>query len=403
MIRIALRNLARHRFRTGITLGAIVFGVSGIILSGGFVHDTLDQLAEASIHSQTGHLQVARSGYFAFGSAAPEKYRIDHPDFVNNVVHSLPEVADVMSRIRFSGLLNNGRTDWPINGEGIEPSKEAALGTYLKLTAGRALDDRDKFGIMLGQGVANALRLGPGDHATVLVNTTEGALNTMEFDVVGVFETFSRDFDARAIRIPLAAARELLNTTGATVIVASLHRTADTELAVSALKARLGPQSYDVRSWIELNDFYEKTVKLYTQQFGVLQVITLLMVLLSVANSVNMSAFERVGEFGTMRALGNRAAHVFWLIVVEGALLGLIAAGIGAAFGISLALVISAIGIPMPPPPNANTGYFASVRIVPFVVSMAVIVGFASATVAALLPAFRVSRMPVADALRANV
>jgi hypothetical protein len=39
----------------------------------------------------------------------------------------------------------------------------------------------------------------------------------------------------------------------------------------------------------------------------VLRLIILLMVLLSVANSVNMSVFERVGEFGTMMALGNLA------------------------------------------------------------------------------------------------
>ena len=48
------------------------------------------------------------------------------------------------------------------------------------------------------------------------------------------------------------------------------------------------------------------TVELYGRQFGVLRVIILIMVLLAVANTINMSTFERVGEFGTMRALGNR-------------------------------------------------------------------------------------------------
>ena len=37
-----------------------------------------------------------------------------------------------------------------------------------------------------------------------------------------------------------------------------------------------------------------------------LQLIILAMVLLSVMNTVNMTVFERDGEFGTMRALGNR-------------------------------------------------------------------------------------------------
>ena len=63
----------------------------------------------------------------------------------------------------------------------------------------------------------------------------------------------------------------------------------------------------EVKTWLELNDFYAKTVKMYDVQFGVLRIIILLMVLLSVVNSVNMSVFERVGEFGTMMALGNRS------------------------------------------------------------------------------------------------
>jgi len=58
---------------------------------------------------------------------------------------------------------------------------------------------------------------------------------------------------------------------------------------------------------------------------------------------------------------------------------------------------------PMPPPPNGNLGYTAAIRIVPSVLAMAFAVGFAATTLAALLPAYRASRTPVADALRENV
>lgn len=63
-----------------------------------------------------------------------------------------------------------------------------------------------------------------------------------------------------------------------------------------------------------LVDFYEKAAQLYDRQFGVLRLIILLMVLLSVANSVNMTLFERTREFGTLLALGERQATVFKLI-----------------------------------------------------------------------------------------
>jgi putative ABC transport system permease protein len=57
----------------------------------------------------------------------------------------------------------------------------------------------------------------------------------------------------------------------------------------------------------------------------------------------------------------------------------------------------------MPPPPNANLGYTALVRIVPAELVMAFAIGVLATTLAAILPARRVTRIAVVDALRANV
>lgn len=403
MLTLALRNVFRHRVRTAMTLAAIVFGVAGLILSGGFVRDIFIQLGEALIHSQTGHLQLMRTGYYESGTRSPEKFLLANPQALQQTVAALPEVDEVMARVAFSGLLNNGRSDWAIVGEGVEPGKEARLGSFVEMTAGRQLADADLDGMVVGQGVAQALGLAAGDRVTLLLNTAEGALNSLEFEVVGIFRSFSKDFDARAVRIPLAAAQELLAAPGVTTLVVSLHRTEDTDGVLARLGAQLAPQGLDVKGWVELNDFYEKTVELYQRQFGVLQLIILAMVLLSVANSVNMSVFERVGEFGTMMALGRRPGDVLRLVLTESALLGLIGGTAGVALGTLLAVAISAVGIPMPPPPNANVGYTALIRIAPDVLALGFAVGLSATVLAAVLPAFRVSRTPVVEALRANV
>ncbi len=403
MFSLALRNLLRQKSRTVITVLAISSGVIALILTGGFVQDIFTQLGEASIHSRSGHLQLFRQGFYEAGSRSPEKYLIDNPDTLSRKIQSHPEVADVLARIQFAGLLNNGRTDWPIVGEGVEPDKEARLGSYLKITAGRQLKNTDGLGILLGEGVAQSLKLKPGDHVTLVANAAEGALNSLDFEVVGVFQSFSKDFDARAVRIALPAAQELLFTPKVNALVVSLHNTRDTDAMAALLKQQLGKSGYEVKTWVELNDFYEKTVKLYQQQFGVLQFIILVMVLLSVANNINMSVFERLGEFGTMMALGNRSNYVFRLILMESCLLGLVSALLGVIMGVGLAAAISAIGIPMPPPPNANLGYTGHITIIPAVLIMAYGVGVAATVLGALLPAVRVSKTPVLDALRANV
>ncbi|RDE51858.1 MAG: ABC transporter permease [Candidatus Accumulibacter meliphilus] len=402
MLKLPLRNILRHKLRTAMTLAAIVFGVVGLILSGGFVADLVFQLGETTIHSQSGHLQIYRTGFFAQGSRTPDKFVIEKPDELASILKQVPEIDETMARLNFSGLLNNGRTDLSIIGEGVEPDKEARLGSHLRISKGRQLGPEDSYGILVGHGVAASLRIEPGDRVMLLLNTADGAMNSLEFEVVGTFQTFSKEFDARAVRIPLAAAQELLNATGVNALVVSLKNTADTERIAAQLAAQLAAQRYELKTWQQLNDFYQKTVDLYARQFGVLRLILLIMVFLSVANTVNMSVFERTGEFGTLMALGNTRMTVFRMVLIENILLGTIGATLGTVTGMALAALVSAVGIPMPPPPNANIGYTALIRLDAAELVMAFATGLVATTAAALFPATRVARTPIAEALRQN-
>lgn len=380
-----------------------MFGVTGIVLVGGFVEDIFIQLREFTIHSQLGHLQVYREGFYEMGRRDPYKFLIENPDELRSSFRNWPEVFDVMKRVGFSGLANNGKVDYPIVGEGVEPARESKVGSMLRIVEGRQFDESDEAGILLGRGVAGALKVKPGDYLTLLVNTPDGALNSLEFKVVGVFQTFSKDFDERAVRIPLVAAQDLLATTGVHSLVFSLKHTEDTDAVVMQLQNDLQEAGYAVKPWYELADFYKKTVDLYRRQFSVLQIIVLVMVVLSVANSVNMALHERTGEFGTLMALGNRRGQIFRLILVEYCLMGLIGAGSGIILGVFLAWLISGVGIPMPPPPNSDIDYTAYIRIVPEVVSVAFLIGVGATVLAAVLPARRAVSISVVEALRSNI
>lgn len=403
MFKLALRNIFRNRLRTALTLGAILAGVAAIMISGGFVEDVFVQLRESTIHSRLGHIQVYRQGYLEYGKREPSRYLIAEPQKLVGELRAMPHVREVMTRVNFSGLANNGRADLPIIGEGIEADKEGRLGTATTLVAGRQLANVDSYGVMVGEGVAAALQLKPNDYLTLMVNTPEGALNTLEFQVVGVFRTFSKEYDDRAVRIPMLAAQELLFTRTIHSVVVLLEDTALTDRVLSLARSKLGGAGYDVKAWYELADFYEKTVALYRRQFGALQVIILLMLVLSVASTVNMAVHERTGEFGTLQALGHRPRQVFRLIATEYLLLGLLGSLAGLLVGASLALAISAAGLPMPPPPGSNAGYVATIRLVPGVMVLAAITGWLAAVLAALLPARRAARLPIAESLRHNI
>ena len=403
MFKLAFRNIFRNRLRTVLTLAAIVIGVVAIIISGGFVEDVFVQLREATIHSRIGHVQIFRRGYIEYGRREPSHYMISQPKTVVDTVQSIPHVQAVMTRVNFSGLANNSRADLPIIGEGVEPDKEARLGTATTIVAGRALLGTDAFGAVIGEGVAAALHLRPGSFVTLMVNTSEGALNTLEYEVVGVFRTFFKEYDDRAVRISLSAAQELLFTQSVHSAVVLLDDTTATDAVAAIIRTKLEPLGYEVKTWHELADFYQKTEALYRRQLGALQAIILVMLVLSVASTINMVIYERTGEFGALLALGQRRRQIFKLVLLENALLGLLGSLLGVVMGVALAGMISGIGIPMPPLPGSNVGYAGTIRLVPWVLVAAALIGALAAIMAAVLPARRASRLLVVEALRHNI
>lgn len=400
---LAGRNLLRHRSRTATALGAVAFGVLALILSAGYVQDLYFQLGESLIRSQSGHLQVARAEYFAAGSRSPEKYRVTEPEQLKRQIAQVEGVTRAMARLSFSALLSNGKVDIPVMGEGIEAADEAALTTAVQMLAGRHLLQGDRYGMVVGEGLARSLQVAPGDPVTLLASTIDGALNTVEFEVVGVFRTFSKDYDDRALKIPLEAAQELLSTSDVNLIVVLLDRTQRTEVAWGKVSALATPVGLAVKRWEEINDFYANTVALYDRQFAVLRLIVLVMVILGVANAVNMGVFERMSEFGTMRALGNRSGQVVRLILTECLLLGAAGALFGVLAGVTLAEIISFIGVPMPPPPNSNVGYNAQIRLRTDLVAQAFAIGVVATFLSGVIPALRARRVAIVDALRAAV
>ncbi len=401
---LALRNIFRQKVRTAATLAAIAIGVSGLILAGGFVNDIFIQLGKAIIHSQTGHIQITHAGYSDNKTRAPEKFLIkDGDELRSKLATQIPGIEQTISRLGFTGVINNGRRDLGIVGEGIEPDGEAKLGTFLNYIEGRALTSADHDGIVVGDGVAKSLGLKIGDRVTIVMTLAAGAVNTLDFELVGIFQSFSKEFDSRAVRISLNVAKTLMDTDGIHMLVVQLSDTASTNATAASMKQLLANQGFDVTPWYALSDFYEKTVDLYDRQFGVLRLIILIMVLLSVINSMNMTLFERTREFGTIRAIGDRSDWVFRLIMIESFWLGLLGGLLGIILGCLAALGISAIGIPMPPPPNANLGYTALIRLDSTSVLTAGAVGFIASMLAAIIPARRAAKSDIVEALRHGI
>ncbi|MDL1981368.1 MAG: ABC transporter permease [Deltaproteobacteria bacterium] len=410
-LRLAVRNVFRNKVRSVITLAAIAFGCSSLIVAGGFFEDTFLQMREGVIHSHLGHIQVYKKGYLEKGNARPFDYMIENPDKIKKLISSIEHVKFITPRIAFSGLLSTGENTVSVIGQGVNPEGEQAISvietvkganTGVAIEAGENLSQSDMYDVILGRGLAKAMGSNVGDFIILVSNTVGGALNAMDMKVKGIFFTASKEFDDRAVRMPIAVAQTLLRTDEVQTLVVLLDKTENTDRVKKQLIDLVKNKGLDLefKPWYELADFYNKTVELYGRQFLVLKFIIGIIVVLSIFNTINMSIWERTREIGTIMALGSRRREVLKLFLLEGLVLGILGGLIGIAAGTVLAYLISLVGIPMPPPPGATVGWTAHIKIVPQLLIASFSIALISSLVSSFYPAFKASRLIIADALR---
>jgi putative ABC transport system permease protein len=401
VLKLAVRNLTRHRTRTAIALSAIAFGVVALLIAGGFIQWIFWAMREAAIQTGLGHVHITRPGFATGGLADPHRYLIPPDPAALAIVRAAPGVKDVDQRLVNTGLASNGDTSVAFSGEAVDPDADAQISKALPVQ-GQNLAAGDAHAVLLGTGIARALGVKRGDTVNFLVTLSTGGVNGAEARVAGTFSTGVKALDEMTVRMPLALGRQLLKVDGAHEWVVGLDDTGDTDRAMHYLSTHLAPERFAVASWLDLSDFYRKTVALLSRQIDVVALLIGLIIVLGISNTLTMNVLERTSEIGTMMALGNRRRDIGRLFATEALLLGVAAALIGLVVGVGLASALSAIGIPMPPPPGRDTGYSARIMLTPALVLGTFALAVVATTLAGLYPAVRASRTPIVDALRHN-
>lgn len=401
-IRIATRNLRRNTKRTLVAVLTVSGGVVAFLLAGGFIDWILLNMREGTIHSQLGHIQIVRPSYFEKGIADPYHFLLPSNSQEQATVSATPGLRTLSSRLAFSGLLSLNEGTVPFIGEGIDPELERPISSRINIISGHDLTDRKERAVLLGEGLAKSIGAMAGDTVVLLATAANGSATAVEVVVAGVFSTYSKEFDDNALRLPLDIARKLMRVDGATSWVVLLDDTDKTKSAVSFLSAGLPSEQFEVVPWSKLADFYNKTAVLFSKQVEVVKLIIGLIVILTISNTQTMSVLERTTEIGTSLAIGLRNSVIMQIFLLEGVLIGVAGGVFGVALGYLLAAVISAVGIPMPPPPGMAHGYTGEILVSLPLALDAIVLALTTTLLASLMPAWRASRMNIVDALRCN-
>lgn len=404
LLKVALRNIRRHRRRSIVTLATVASAVIGIVLFGGFIEANYTGLRESVIRSQYGHAQIHAAGYEAQHRADPDRVRLspDTAETVRTLLAHDPHVLMSSRRLEFAALIGNEKNSQAAIVRGVDPDTESLINSALTVIDGDELTEDEPDGVLLGEGLAQALNARPGATLTLLGSTVDGTMNAVDVKVAGIFRSFAKEYDDRAVMMGLKHAGQLLGTQSVDTVVVLLDDTdaLDGVLTRFGAAAQAAGLKLEWQTWSELASYYHKVVALYDGFFLFISLVIVVVVMFGITNTMLVAVMERTAEIGTLRALGTRRGGIVAQFLTEGVVLGTGSALIGVALGILAAHGITQLEIMMPAPPGSSKGFPLRIEDVPGLWAGCLLAVAGIAAFATLLPAVRAARQPVVAALR---
>ncbi len=400
---LAFRNIFRNRRRTLMILFMVGGGVAGLLLAGGYFAFMTHGLRESTINNGLGHMQIFTVAHFNRDEVRVLDTGIDNWRQVATTVKTGGHVRGVAPRIDFYGMVSNGTKAAGFMGSAVDPDAEMSLGFTSHISSGRDLDAKPggEVEALIGAGLAKSMNVNLGDGLTVLAMTSDGALNGVDVQIVGIINSGVAELDARYLRITLPAAQRLLQSDRVTNLVVGLDSTDNTDRVAAELAPRLRglPQQLVLKKWIDLATYYKQVNTMFNGIFLFMGVIVFFMVLMSSVNTLLMTMFERTREIGTMLAMGTPRAWIVALFMLEATLLGTMGAIVGVVAGNLLGALLNVSGLHLPPPPGYTLPMPFMVLHVPAQMIGSSLLVIVSMALASILPAIRASRLQIAEAL----
>ncbi|WP_246184344.1 ABC transporter permease [Paraburkholderia bonniea] len=193
----------------------------------------------------------------------------------------------------------------------------------------------------------------PSARIQLLVANAYGAPNIADLDVIRTEKKAVKELDDTFVQMHLARAQQLVyggEPPQVTSIVVQLHHTADMALARARIETLVASEALDVLDFRTLHPQYGQVTQMFGAVFGFIALLIATIVLFTVSNTMNMAVLERTAEIGTLRAIGMRRTTLMRMFVLEGLLLGLTGAGLGALVALLGATLVNHTGLYWVPP-----------------------------------------------------
>ena len=399
LLKLAFLNIGRNPRRSMITVLAIGVGLAALIFLWGFSDGTNEQMRENVIRLLTGHIQIHAPGYK--NSLSPELTLPDRELLMQKLM-TFKNLVAVSERVKCEALIGTSEKSRGVILTGIDPEQETKVTDLKKyIRDGEFLNGQGKREIIIGDRLAEKVELKVGDKVVVMTQAMDGTLAGFSYYVKGIFHTGSQTLDEVSAYISLSSAQELLtleNETHEMVIRLNQRKIISSflnELKTSLTSGTSG--NYDISTWDEIVPEVEQWAKWSEAIIRTILMAVMVVIGVSIMNTVLMSVFERTRELGVMMAIGTSPGRVIRLILLETFILELFGIVLGLILGYLVTTYFAQVGIAFPELERAfSRSYMSTVtytRVEPFHVLQSIVTLFALTSFIGLYPAWKAGRM----------
>jgi len=328
---MAWRNLWRNYRRTGITLAAMTLALVVELLYAGLVIGLVNGMEEDATAYELGDVQILVDGYLT----KPSLYDAV-PDDDALIAKLEAEGYRATSRLFAGGLGASGELSSGVRFVGIDPVQDAkALDLHLAIAQGEWLDDASPKGVVVGAGLARTLALDLGDEVLVLGQASDGSLANELFVVRGTLMSVAAGLDRTGVLMTEGSFRELMVfPEGAHKVF--VRRPPDVPLATATevIRGIVGEPAAEggpltILTWKEISPFLAQYIDSVSGIIVVLYLIIYMAVAILILNAMLMAVFERIREFGVLKAIGYGPFQVLGMMLAEGMMLAVVATVLG--------------------------------------------------------------------------
>jgi len=385
--KLAYRNIKGAGLRTWLNVAILSFLYVLIIAHQGIFNGMMKQGARAEIDDRIAGGQYWHEKYDPYDPFSYDESHGKIPPEINRLIEN-DEAAAVL--IKRATIYPRGRMRQVLL-RGIDPEQKV-IGLPTE-ELGNAQDD-GFLPVMVGVFMAGDNSLKEGDFFTIRLRDVHGAFDAVQARVVKVMSTKSMSIDKGQVWMSLSNLRKLTDLQGQAtmVIVGDKYKDGLPDVGVWKFKDR----NYLLRDIISI-------VRSKRVSAGILYVVLLFLALLAVFDTQVLAVFKRKKEIGTLIALGMTKKQVVKLFTLEGMMHGILAAAVGAVYGIPLMRYLVKTGLGMPAVVE-EYGYAFMRRLYPSY-SIGLVLGtiaviMISVTIVSYWPARKIAALDPTDALK---